>query len=111
MKSMHECPCCTCGQIELSWSDRAAHVYPNGADGIVNAIVSCALDHSYDRTKNGVPYGLPREIEDEAAIIVEKHLSAVNPNWKAHTVDMSHEQKKVFREELLSKVRDILKSN
>lgn len=111
MKSMHECPCCTCGQIELSWSDRDAYVYPNDADGIADAIVSCSLDHSYDRTANGVPYGMPRNIEDGVVFIVEKHLSVINPNWKAHTIDMNHEQKKAFREELLSKVRDILKSN
>ena len=97
-----ECPCCTCGQIEVSWSDRARFIYPDDDGEVVRVIVSCALDHSYDRTSTGVPYGLNCSLRDAAAPVVEKHASAVNPDWQNKSIDMTEEQRAAFEADLLA---------
>jgi len=109
-KSEHDCPCCTCGQMELSWSDRSWYVYPDDIVAIVNAIISCALDHYYDRY-DGVPHGLTwikKGLDDAVRPIIVKHLSAINSEWEDHSVDMNESQRKSFREELLAKVKEIM---
>lgn len=110
-KSQHDCPCCVCGQTDLSWSDREAFVFPSDLETIANTVVNCALDHSYDRTGSGIPYGMDRihrNLEDALYPIVDKHLSAINPQWKEHTIDMNHEQRQNFLAELLSKIKEVV---
>lgn len=104
---IHNCPNCTCGMIELTWSDRTAFVFPDDAHGIADAIVSCVLDHSYDRTDTGIPYGLPDEIFAACAEIVDRHMSAGFPRWKDNTIPCSQESKNVIaplRQELVAKL-------
>jgi hypothetical protein len=85
------------GYEELSWSDRRTEC---GEDGFVYAVICCSLDHSYDRTPTGVPWGMPKKYAEAFAPIVAKHLSAIHPKWQDHTVYMSGEQREVFQAEL-----------
>lgn len=87
--SEHDCPCCTCGKIELSWSDRITHAFPDDYHSLACAVMCCALDRSYDRAGDGVPYGFTGAQRAACAPIVDKYLSAVNPKWREHTVDIS----------------------
>jgi hypothetical protein len=103
MKILHpDCPYCTCGQIQLTWSDRDAYVFPEDFEGIADAVVDCALDHSYDRSPTGVPYGLSCDVRDKLAPIVEKHLSAVEADWRENTVHMMNEQRQAFHKDVLA---------
>lgn len=103
MKPIHpECPCCLCGIIELTWSDRIANVDPEDHTDVAERVIACALDHSYDRTDTGVPYGIHDTIRDALAPVVAKHLSAIREDWKDHSVSMNEEQRKAFRTDLLA---------
>lgn len=94
-KPLHDCPDCTCGRIELSWSDRRTHVFPDDLDEIARVVVNCALDHSYDRGR-GVPYGLEDKQEDTLLPVVARHLAAVDAEWRDRSVSMSPEQRETF---------------
>jgi hypothetical protein len=87
-KPVHDCPCCTCGLSEVTWSDRCADINIHDVDEVAWTIISCSLDHSYDRPDDGVPYGLPDKMAEAARPIVNRHLSKVRPDWKEHTVDL-----------------------
>ena len=108
---IHNCPNCTCGMIELTWSDRAAFVFPEDAEGIADAIVSCAFDHYYDRTDTGVPDGLPDEISVVCAEIVARRLDVFYPGWRDSTIPWSKDgdkEEERLREELVTKLRTVL---
>ena len=102
----HDCPCCTCDQWKLEWSDREARVYIDDLEDVAGSVVSCALDHSYDRPRGGLPWGLPEEWRPLLAPVVEKHLTAMRPDWEEHTVYMEHAQRVAF----LADVLDVLKA-
>src|SRR5277367_4190913 len=104
MKREHpDCPCCTCGQIELQWSDRVAYVFLDDHEGVARVVMNCALDHGYDRPKLGVPYGLPNRLTARLAPIVDKHLSAIMPDWDVHdrSVVLDEKQREAFKHELV----------
>lgn len=82
------CPTCTCGLTHVEWSDREGWVNLSDPESVVSAVMSCALDHSYDRTGDGIPHGFPDKLREKLAPIVAKHLSAVEPDWKNKTVYM-----------------------
>lgn len=84
-------------KIHLEWSDRSGEYHPRN---FWEAVLACSLDHSYDRTSDGVPYGMPDEYRAVFAPIVAKHLSAVNPDWADNTVYMTDEQHDAFAAEL-----------
>lgn len=110
MKQEHpECPYCTCGQIELTWSDRVAYALHNDPEGIAEKVVNCALDHSYDRTKTGVPYGLNDQLRVRLAFIVDRHLSSIQPEWnvKDLSVYMNDEQREAFELELAEEIKRV----
>lgn len=75
----------------LEWSDRAINV-PDNVFGVADGIVSCALDHGSDRG-NGVPCGMSSAERDACLPVVAKHLSAVNPQWLTHSVDLDESQR------------------
>ena len=102
-KAEHDCPTCTCGQIEIVWSDRAPFVYPS-PEGFADVIVKWALDHSYDRGAS-FPYGIPEQVALKARPVVERHLSAIQPDWAHATVNMSEEQRQTFTADLLAALR------
>ena len=88
--------------VQLEWSDRRGVYHPSE---FWSAVLYCSLDHSYDRVNDGIPYGscgdgIPDELEIAFRPIIEKHLSAVEPEWKEKTVYMNEEQRDAFKEEL-----------
>ena len=88
--------------VQLEWSDRREVYHPSE---FWSAVLYCSLDHSYDRVNDGIPYGscgdgIPDELEIAFRPIIEKHLSAVEPEWKEKTVYMNEEQRDAFKEEL-----------
>ncbi len=98
-KPQHDCPCCTCGLDEYTWSDRTQWVAATDRDGLADMVVGCALDHSYDRGV-GVPYGFSDAMHARLAAVVEKHLSAVQPDWLNRSVTMTAAQKAALRAEV-----------
>ncbi len=103
-KQLHDCPCCTCGMMELTWSDREAHMRPDDLDEVAEVVLNCALDHWYDRTPIGVPHGLNQKRTEALAPIVAEHLSRAEPGWKEKTVEMGEEGRALF----LADVRRVL---
>lgn len=102
------CPGCQCGGVEpidriiarvqkhladgvaLEWSDRSI-VVPDNIFAVADAIISCALDHHYDRGE-GVPWGLSAAERAACLPVVARHLAAVNLDWEEHTVDLDETQ-------------------
>jgi hypothetical protein len=82
--------------VRLTWSDRECTVHP---DDFWQTVMSCALDHSYDRG-DGIPDGLPSEYADAFAPVIERHLSAVDPEWADKTVSLTHEQYMAFEADM-----------
>lgn len=95
------CITCTCGLTHVEWSDREGWVDTSNPRAVMSIVINCALDHYYDRTHSGIPYGIPEVIEKLLAPIVEKHLSAIEPTWQVKTVYMDNGQRVAFEEELL----------
>lgn len=93
------CPTCTCGLTHVEWSDRKSWVDLNDPSDIAQVVMNCSLDHSYDRTSTGIPYGFPDYLEAKLAPIVAKYLSMVEPNWRDTSVFMydKEELKEEFR--------------
>ena len=87
----------------LQWSDRESKVRVDDPAAIADAVVSCALDHSYDRG-NGVPYGLPDDMTARLRPIVARHLAAKRPDWLEHTVDMDGEERESLLRDVLAAV-------
>jgi hypothetical protein len=78
----------------------------NNSESVAEAIINCSLDHSYDRTGDGIPYGIPDSIRSALAPVVAKHLSAVEPKWEDKTVYMdleedSERRREAFKRELI----------
>lgn len=98
------CETCTCGLTHVEWSDRQGWVDLNKPESVAGVVINCALDHSYDRTGDGVPYGIPDDLRERLAPIVAKHLSAVEPNWKDKTVYMDQDdgRRKRFLQDLVN---------
>lgn len=102
---MRHCATCHCGLTEVEWSDRGGWVDLKNPEDVARIVIACSLDHSYDRTANGVPHGIPREMEVKLAPVVKAHLSAINPNWEDETVfGVSDEQREAFRLALIAAV-------
>jgi hypothetical protein len=101
-KSEHDCPHCVCGLTAMEWSDRERWVDANDPDEVANTIVMCALDHSYDRF-DGVPYGwwCSDEKKIELRIVVAKHLSAVDPEWRDTSIIMNDVQRAALKADLI----------
>jgi len=108
MKPIHDCPSCTCGMTEITWSDRQSYVSLSDVGEVIDAIIHCALDHSYDRG-NGVPYGLPEPVRDAALPIVAKHLAAVRPDWLQNTVNLGATERDALYRDLSDAVRPLLR--
>lgn len=109
---MSHCETCTCGLTYIYWSDRESHVDLTSPGKVAEAVMSCALDHSYDRTGTGIPYGFPDGLADALTPIVAKHLSAVEPDWEHKSVYMDDHnwsekgtpQRDAFKKELIEAV-------
>ena len=106
-KPEHDCPCCTCGQVQLSWADRSPCVFLDDLEQVAEAVVCCALDHHYDRTDTGVPYGLPDAWTEALAKVVARHLDAGDPAWRDRTARVSHEALEAMRSAILSTLRTL----
>lgn len=85
MKTAH-CDTCTCGLTKVEWSDREGWVDLADPENVAEVILNCALDHYYDRTHDGIPYGIPDKTREALALVVAIHLSEVEPNWQNVTV-------------------------
>jgi hypothetical protein len=109
-KEAPECPRCKRRDesVQLHWSDREGEYHKSQ---FYEAVLHCSLDHSYDRTGTGVPYGMPEAYAEAFAPIVEKHLSAVEPNWQEKTVYMTAEQSAAFSAELLAAQERVASEN
>jgi hypothetical protein len=81
----HNCPCCTCGQIKFSWSDREDRAYPNDHEKIAHIVIACAFDHYYDRG-NGVPNGFNPALENRLKVVVADHMNRLDSQWQNYTV-------------------------
>ena len=105
----HDCPCCTCGLIEVLWSDRSMYIDPDSPEDVVEAICHCVFDRYYDRTASGVPYGLSRGIQDAVAPVIAKHLSAVWNDWtkKDKDIYMTADQRLAFHDDLLAALTEM----
>ena len=101
INSIHDCPCCICGQIELMWSDRVAHVFIDNFAGIADVIVACVLDHHYDRG-DGIPMGLSSATADRLGPIIERHLSAKAPDWRKRTVEFNDEEREHLYNDIMA---------
>ena len=91
-------------QCTLSWSDRKVDVAAHDIPAIADVVMTCALDHSYDRG-DGVPYGLPREVREALAPVVAQHLSAKSPDWREHSVELWGEERERLCEAVLAVLR------
>ena len=96
MKQEHDCPCCTCGQTELLWSDRISHVFLQDLESVARAVVGCSLDHNYDRTDTGVPDGIPDLWKQALIPVVSKHMSQIRVDWVDHSIKMTEDEKAGF---------------
>ena len=85
-KLEHACPCCTCGRTKLDWSDREHWVRLDAPEEVAEAVMACALDGIGDRPRDGVPWGLPEDLAAALVPVVAEHLSAVDPDWRQHSV-------------------------
>ena len=91
MREHENCPTCTCGKIEVVWSDRSMYINPKNPDEIVDAISSCVLDHYYDRTANGLPDGLPGYL-NTIANWLRRYLDRHAPDWQTKTIRWTNDQ-------------------
>ena len=82
--------------IRMEWSDRVGVYHPTQ---FYEAVLSCSLDHYYDRG-DGMPWAMPDNFRKLFAPIIEKHLSAIKPDWKEKSVYMNNEQRAAFESEL-----------
>jgi len=105
-KRIPHCETCTCGLTEIEWSDRRGFVDLRDASDIAERVLNCALDHSYDRTRDGIPDGYPRDLRLLLAPIVAKHLSFVDPDWQDKTVHIFDDEHPGAREAFLRELTD-----
>lgn len=98
-KSLHDCPHCVCDLDEYTWSDRVAWVHPDDLDELAQMVVNCALDHHYDRG-GGVPWGFAKDMSEQLAVVVDRHLGAVRKDWIGHTVSMEPAARAAFLKEV-----------
>ena len=89
----------------VNWSDREATVDLTDPDDVVDVIMSCTLDHSYDTTPTGVPYGIPDKIADRCAPVIAKCMPA---DWQSNTANLTGKQKESLRKKLLLAVRGVV---
>lgn len=102
----HECGYCACGQVEYSWSDRDGHCFANARE-LTKVICNWALDHYYDRGED-LPYGLPENVRVAGLRVVDRHLSAIQPDWRNHSVNMDDAQRRAFKAELRTTITQVL---
>lgn len=100
------CETCRCGLTRIEWSDREGWVNLSKPESIADVVMNCALDHSYDRTGDGIPYGFPDVLRVALAPVVAKHLSVTEPDWQNKTVymdlnDDNDSRRGRFRQELI----------
>jgi len=104
---MKHCSTCTCGLIHVEWSDRSGYVDLDSKDSIVNTILSCVFDHSYDRTNSGIPYGFPDKYEEKLAPVIKSIAIEHFPEWFNKTVYPTDEQRDILKNALLEKLKSI----
>ena len=112
MRVKHECPSCTCGLTEISWSDREGYIDLSDPQDIADTFLNIALDHSYDRN-DGIPYGdLPDSLIELIRPVLDAHLGAIEPDWRNKTVYMydKPESKAEFRSALLKAATEFVSS-
>lgn len=100
-RNRHNCPHCTCGLTQVTWSDRETFINAENHEEVANLLVSIAQDHSYDRHE---PYGLPH-----AGVlwsIVEAHLvlACYVEDWRKTTITMSEQQAAALKVALLARL-------
>lgn len=101
MSRHHDCPNCTCGQIQIEYSGRGPYgVDPNNLDEVVESIILCSLDHRYDRTKTGIPYGFPSEFHKVAPVISD-WFRTNHPEWFEKTAYLTEDERQSFKDVLL----------
>ncbi len=87
MREKH-CKTCVCGLTKVEWSDREAWIDLEDVETVATTVVWCAYGHCYDRPATGVPFGLPRELEEKLIPIVAAHLEGlIGPGWEDKTID------------------------
>jgi hypothetical protein len=76
---------------------------------VAQVVVSCSLDHSYNRDGcGGVPWGLTERLREALKPVVARHLSLVEPEWEKKTVSMEERQKETFMQEVTAVVRGVM---
>lgn len=85
MRNKH-CNTCICGLTEVSWSDREGYVDLADDGDIAETIISCAFDHSYDRTDDAIPDGFPDDLREYLAPIVAAELDKIQSTWRKETI-------------------------
>ena len=93
--------------VKLEWSDREGWWHPTE---FWQAVMDCALDHSYDRGSTGTPDGLPDNFDEAFRQVVAEHLSVVDQKWTQRTVYMTDPQKDAFRKALQEVNRNLLQT-
>jgi hypothetical protein len=103
----HSCPGCTCGMIELTWSDRKAFVFPHDFEQIADIVTGCALDHSYDRGEGGVPYGFDTNVTGRLRAVVAQHMiPKAGPKWESLSFSMTDEEHAALRSDVLAALKE-----
>jgi len=107
MTQKHNCPDCRCNRLQLEWSDRVISPDADSPQEIASAIIACALDHSYDRTDDGIPYGLPEEWYAPISYVVGQHLSLADAVWRERkrTIRISEEEERKFTDDLVTTIQ------
>jgi len=103
---VQHCKTCTCGLTLVQWSDRDDYIDLGDPGQVADVVIACSLDNSYDRTRDGIPYGLPIKLTKDLSPIIDKHLSAIIPDWADVTVYMTEEERLAFRNELVTEIRN-----
>jgi hypothetical protein len=97
--------------VKLEWSDRHHWVHPDDLEAIADCVMYCALDHTYDRTSDGVPWGVPDAWRPVLAAVVDRHASAACPGWsdarRPKRVEVLDDQRAAFVADLLSALREL----
>ena len=104
MPRQPHCDTCTCGLVAVEWSDRSGYYDPDDADSIVETVMSCCLDHSYDRTDNGIPYGMDDKYSELLAPVIATWFRQHHPEWFDHTVWLTEPERIALKQVLLTAV-------
>jgi hypothetical protein len=97
-----ECPDCHCGLILVEWSDRQGYIDPTDPEDMVEGVLDCALDHSYDRTSSGIPYNYPEDVVKKLTPVLSAWFLEHHPEWGEFTVSLNEEERQQLKDYLLN---------